>query len=719
METLDQNGHLKLKIDSNPGENQTTPDGFILVPKISQIESSSKTRYEVFLPIIFIILFMLLLFFIYAFNNLNLRNRFKNCCCFIFGRKRSHQIPYIGRIDFQNGPIQPGVYLRQPNFNNYEEHSNFYQIPSSNFYNYHNYEQIYPPYANSHNIITIQNNYKLNQFYSSESSSDYDPNTIDDKFDNKFYFNESKFANSNFQNPTQNYYHVGNLRSEVKRLRSVGVDFEVPKSKKNIARSVKRRSVRRSYSISRIDPNKWRKQLEKRNQTDRLDNWSTKIMSEYELKKFLIQENKLKTQTAQILRNNCSESFFQLNQSKLNALNQIYAHNNDDSLQNNFNSLTNPDESTLNSQIESSEVLNSTENKKKYSLTKSYSGLLTKDIFSSIDFDKSLNTKTDAKLESMVKKTDSVNKKFSSMALNLSEINDADKSKIKKKEIIRQRSSTIKTLNQPDSFKKNRENTLKKLGNKLKDLSNEGSLIKSICKEIKNATSIDKDLNKKGKKYSRLCKSFTFLSQRVSENIKLKKGNFYEHKKLDDDHVFVSEPTKLSSVSILPISFKPCQMNYLKNINLLKAKGFRSMNSILEKIEPVAKWKKSLNSTEATNPSIILSDIISPKKDKVFCDAAIQTSMVVSNESSSFNSHVTTLMHSNNFGSILANFGSASIQFSQGNFCSRKLRMRAYSDGNGLSDSSRQTNHSNTKNSSYLGTHSASSSKLNQLKMQI
>lgn len=721
METLDQNGHLNLKIGSNLSENQTIPDGFILVPKISQIEPSSKTRYEVFLPIVFIILFMLLLFFIYAFNNLNLKNRFKNCCCFLFGRKRSDQIPYMARIDFQNGPMQPGVYLRQPNFNNYEEHSNFYQIPSSNFYNYHNYEQIYPAHANPHNIITIQNNYKLNQYYSSESSSDYDPNTIDDKFDNKFYFDESKFASSNFQNRTQNYYHIGNLRSEGKRLKKVGIGHEAPKSRKNIARSVKRRSVRRSYSISRVDPNKWRKQLEKRNKIDSLDNWSTKIMSEYELKKFLIQENMLKTQTAQILRNNCSESFFHPNQSRLNVLNQIYAHKNDDSLQNNLNSLTNPDESTLNSQIESSEVLNSTENKKKYSMTKSYSGLLTKELslFSSIDLNKSLNNKNDIKLESMVKKTHSINQNSSSMALNLSEINDSDKSKIKLKEIIRHRSSTIKTLNQSESLKKSRENTLKKLGNKIKDLSNEGSLIKSICKEIKNATSVDKDLNKKGKKYSRLCKSFTFLSQRVSENIKLKKTNFCEHKKLDDDHVFVSEPTKLSSVSILPISFKPSQMNYLKNIHLLKAKGFRSMNSILEKIEPVAKWKKSLNSSDANNQSFFLSDKDSPKNKKAFCDAAVQTSMVASNESSSFSSHVTTLMHSNNFGSILANFGSASIQYSQSNFYSRKLRMRAYSDGNGLSDSSRQTINSNTKNSSFFGTHSASSSRLNQLKIQI
>lgn len=717
METLDQNGHLQLNIDSNRTENQSLPEGLILIPKISEIETSSKTSYEVFLPIIFIILFMILLFFIYALNNLNLKNRFKNCCCFLLRRKRQQHFPYMTRIGFQSGPTQPGVYLRQPNFNNYEDHANYYRMPSSDFYNFHNYEQIYPAYANPNGIITVQNNYKINQYYSSESSSDYDPNTVDDRFDNKFYFNESKFVNHNFQDRAQNYYHVGNIRSEVKRLRSVGAEPEVSKPRKTIIRPVKKRSVRRSYSISRLDPNKWRKQLEKRSQTNNLGNWPTKIMSEYELKKFLIQENMLKTQTAQILRTNCSQSFFQLNQSRSNALNQIYAHKNEESMHNNMNSLTNPDESTINSQIESSEILNSTENRKKNSMTKSYSGLFSKElsVFSSMDLDKSLNSRND-KSQSVLKKTDSVSQKFSSMLLNLSEINDADRSKKKLKENIRHRSSTIKTLNQSGSVKKNRETTLKKLGNKLKDFSNEGSLIKSICKEIKIATSVDKDLNKKGKKYSRLCKSFTFLSQRVSENIRLKKANFYEHKKLDDDNVFVSEPTKLSSVNI---SFKPEKINYLKNINLLRAKGFQSMNSILEIFEPVSKRKKSLNLTQATNQSENLDEKSSHIKDKIFCDAAVQTSIVTSSESSSFRSHVTTLMHSNNFGSILANFGSASVQFTQNNHYSRKLRMRAYSDGNGLSDSSRQTNNSNTKNSSCLGIHSASSSKLNQLKIQI
>ncbi|RNA40925.1 hypothetical protein BpHYR1_045812 [Brachionus plicatilis] len=719
METLDQNGHLKLNIDSN----QTIPEGFILVPKISETESSSKTNYEVFLPIVFIILFMTLLFFIYALKNLNLKNHFEKCCCFLFRRKRPQQFPPMARIGFQNGATQPGVYLRQPNFNNYEDHASYYPMPSSDFYanyNCHNYEQIYPAYANPNGIITVHNNYKINQFYSSESSSDYDPNTIDDQFDNKFYFNDSKFVNSNFQNRTQNYYHMGNVRSEAKRLRPIGTELEVPKTRKSIVRPVKRRSVRRSYSISRVDPNKWRKQLEKRHKTNLVGNWPTKIMSEYELKKFLIQENMLKTQTAQILRTNCSESFFQLNKSRSNALNQIYAHKNDESLHNNMNSLT-QDESTLNSQMESSEVLNSTENRKKYSMTKSYSGLLSKElsVFSSIDLNKSLNNKNDAKSESMVKKNESICQNFSSMVLNISEINDSDKSKKKLRDSIRHRSSTIKALNQQESIKKNRENTLKKLGNKLKDLSNEGSLIKSICKEIKNATSVDKDLNKKGRKYSRLCKSFTFLSQRVSENIRLKKGNFYEHKKFDDGQVFVSEPTKLGSMSFLPISFKLGQINYLKNINLLKSKGFQSMNSILEIIEPVAKRKKSLNSTQTTNESLLMTEKISSQKSKEYCDAAVQTSIVTSNESSSFSSHVTTLMHSNNFGSILANFGSASIQFSQNNIYARRLRMRAYSDGNGLSDSSRQTNSSNAKNSSSFGTHSASSSKLNQLKIQI
>ncbi|CAF0789975.1 unnamed protein product [Brachionus calyciflorus] len=729
-----QNESIKLNLNSNFLMNQTIPDGFILIPKNYYSNQSTNSKYEVFLPIVFIISFMTLLFLIYAINNLSLKKHLRNFCCILFRGKRNNQLNYPTRIGFQGISTRPSIYWRPSNYNNYEDtHTDYYRIPPSDLYshrnsNYHNYEQIYP-YSNPNNLIlNVQNNYKLSNFYSSESSSDYDPNTIGDKYDNKFYFDESKYGSKhNYTNRTQNYYHVGNLRSESKRIKSIRSEYGPFKNRKMLIRPIKTRPVRRSYSISRVDHNKWRKQLEKRNQKNYSGNWSSKIMSEYELKKFLVQENMLKTQTAQILRNNFSESFLNLNHSRANVLSEIYAHKNEHSSQNNLNSLT-QNETTLNSKLESNEVLNSTESKKRYSITKSYSGLLSNkelSVFSSLDLD--IQQKNELKNESIPsqskKANDSLNKPnhFSSIVFNLSEINDLDKSKKKFKENIRQRSSTFKALNKQDSIKRSKENTFTKFSNKIKDLSSEGSLIKSICKEIKLATSVDKDLDKtKGKKYSRLCKSFTFLSQRVSENIRNKKQSFNEHKKINEDKVFASEPSKLGSVSILPISFKPGQINYLKNIHFLKSKGFQSMNSILEKVESVTNLKKSLNSTQDSVEAESLLENKENEKEvkpvaKIVIDAAVQTSIVTSNESSSFNSQVTSVMHSNNFGSILANFGSASIQFSQTLFNSKKCRLRAYSDGNCLSDSSG----SNTKNSSSLGTHSASSSKLNHLKIQI
>lgn len=72
------------------------------------------------------------------------------------------------------------------------------------------------------------------------------------------------------------------------------------------------------------------------------------------------------------------------------------------------------------------------------------------------------------------------------------------------------------------------------------------------------------------------------------------------------------------------------------------------------------------------------------ERNKVVSDAAVQTSII--SEGSSFNSQVTTLLQTNNYGSIIANFGSASVHQNAMNH-KGIYRLRAYSEGNGLSDS--------------------------------
>lgn len=343
----------------------------------------------------------------------------------------------------------------------------------------------------------------------------------------------------------------------------------------------------------------------------------------------------------------------------------------------------------------------------------------------------------------------------------------AGTAKLPQQQQVRQHNSTFRTqnsvhtpiasVNDSDLANMSRENKFSRLSNKLKDLSNESSLLKSICKELRLVTGSDKadfvysnfsPLHKKSK-YSRLCKSFTFLSssQRRHDSSlvtlvhKSSRCNKHsnESSKMGTSQqppgnkkIFSSEPTKLSSISFMPVvsSFKPSLKNsYLKNVKMIKSVSFNdsvsesNSNLISNEYQPNELFVvKKLNATTAAM-----------RRNSNFADAAVQTSMILSdininnNSSSTNNSQVTnSLMQTNTFGSILGNFGSASLkqpQQQQQQFYSRKkfsnassyttggkIRLRAYSDGNGLSDTSRSSN---------LGTHSASSSKLVYLKLQV
>ena len=88
-----------------------------------------------------------------------------------------------------------------------------------------------------------------------------------------------------------------------------------------------------------------------------------------------------------------------------------------------------------------------------------------------------------------------------------------------------------------------------------------------------------------------------------------------------------------------------------------------------------------------TNLSSLLKSISKAAASKSYVDATVQTSMLgddVSPQSSSFTSSLatTTIMQTNSYGSILGNFGSARIETNQ---LTRKSKLRAHSDGDGLS----------------------------------
>lgn len=274
-----------------------------------------------------------------------------------------------------------------------------------------------------------------------------------------------------------------------------------------------------------------------------------------------------------------------------------------------------------------------------------------------------------------------MSQQFSSVVFNLSEINSNHNNKnyshnnvnhesyrsslskklsLAKSLQLKQRSSTIKTLNIENeigseirindtsnwnfsgSHSSVKPTKLSKLSHKLKDLSSESNILKSLCKELKSTGNSDSNRQSiyslsnrihKQFKYTRMCKSFTFASQSQDQKEK-NKPLYHQIKKQQqqlnlEDEIFCSEPT---------------QLNYSRRPNNKQ-------------------------------------------------DACVQTSTILSTTGEGESSaNDNTMMQTNTFGSILANFGSASIRpstttKSEGLFEINRtsFRHRAFSDGNGLS----------------------------------
>jgi hypothetical protein len=369
--------------------------------------------------------------------------------------------------------------------------------------------------------------------------------------------------------------------------------------------------------------------------------------------------------------------------------------------------------------------------KKEIMMSKSSSGLLmstNKETFSlafspNNDLDLERNN---LKISNNQQKKDLTPNELPSLVLNCSEINSSDKKNYKiPKSQLRHRSSTFKALNLLNKSNKEKT-TLVKLGNKFKNFSSE-NLIKSICKDFKENNSLfsifslSKVQTKNGYKYSRMCKSFTFVSHKLSDNIQVKKEAKQSPNKskiintaqsvtqniAQELKVSSSEPNKLSNF----VNKSTNSTTYIQNSNEFNTNGFISMNSLNEKLGTLSTWKPTRLDASIQESSDKLKTLQKGKS----VDAAIQTSLITS-DTSSFNSHATTLLHTNTFGSIMANFGSITINPSSVNNVHKKLgraRHRAYSDGNGLSNESStdSVNMRNKKEAQNI-VHSASSSKL-------
>lgn len=229
------------------------------------------------------------------------------------------------------------------------------------------------------------------------------------------------------------------------------------------------------------------------------------------------------------------------------------------------------------------------------------------------------------------------------------------------------RSNDQKSVHLSFSFK---DSTLSKLSQKLKEKTSEKNILKKILKEDKLEANSFTNKQTKNLKYSRLCKSFTFLSQKVTEDT-IKKKLIESTKNSEKLNAFSSDPSKINSFA----SIKNNQNNYLKNLSAFKSKGFMSMSSIFKEVNSVSNWNKHKTEKE-----------INCRVNDTNNDTNMQAISLMFSNSSSLNSQLTTLMQTNNFGSIMANFGSASIRGTQAGQSTRLNRHRTYSDGNGLSD---------------------------------
>jgi hypothetical protein len=166
----------------------------------------------------------------------------------------------------------------------------------------------------------------------------------------------------------------------------------------------------------------------------------------------------------------------------------------------------------------------------------------------------------------------------------------------------------------------------------------------------------------------------------------------------DRKKIFSSEPTRLSAFT--SSATKPNY--YLKNINRLKSKigGSQvSLSSLIDKVNDVANMANhnKFKLLKQENETIFDNRPSTSPKTK---DVSIQTSSILTTQTtdtSSISSHGATVQ-SNTFGSIVAHFGSASIQQNQtAGFQSKRILLRAYSDGNCLSTSGESKNE-NLKN---------------------
>jgi hypothetical protein len=545
---------------------------------------------------------------------------------------------------------QPVAYpINFNNLNNYAKNidlngNNYYEDKNIGFYRIQNpYEPRQPVKLVQHhhqNFFSNRNNYEYTHSHQNDNQiNNHAVVVLQEMKLNQMYQSE--------ENLSENFAIV-QPKSQLKFLSKSTLGIES-------TRQVNDKNDRRSYSNSKLDYQKWQRTLTKQPTYNHINIWSSKILSEHEQKKFLAQSS-----SSPVYRQKTKQQFTSLHGSSRLTTSWIQQETQ-----------------------QQHDLLKERRNNK----CKSFSGLSQK-INRNNSTDKNLQVISALMMNNRSRRVAKLNQEFSSIIFNSSEI---DSVLANNKQQLRQRSSTFKAI---DNFggsqtttQQKRNSALVRFGHKLKNLSTERMLVKTgsgfktfenqdMQMDSANPDSANKLISslfsvpqKRNSKYSRLCKSFTFLS--MSSNVLQQAQN--------TANAYSSDPNKLSMS--LKRNSNQSQINYLKNLSAFEREiELESLNLLVKKLENV------------TNLSVLLKNLA--KSTKTYNDACVQTSQLIdsnSSQSSSFNSHGTTLMQTNCYGSIVGNFGSVMIQPSAKMISTEHVNvrkqnfLRSHSDGTGLS----------------------------------
>jgi hypothetical protein len=242
-------------------------------------------HYEVFLPVIFIIFFMLLLFLIYAINNLDLKSKIcSNGCCFCPSWRRLFYYRPRKGIKRRKFTLQKSEHDQQnhQHQNQTTKENNYYEGPTNGYYrvgnnlgngNYysHNFHHFHPPPP-----VTLigSTNIKINQIYKSCDGELFELELPTESHVNS---NHKIFKSSNDDNLLNRYKN-----NHLNLQRSFSSNLDTQQQQHFLSKLLSTTTENKNNNTT-LNINQEKKIFYFNN----INYWPSKIMSEHELKKLI------------------------------------------------------------------------------------------------------------------------------------------------------------------------------------------------------------------------------------------------------------------------------------------------------------------------------------------------------------------------------------------------------------------------------------------------